>query len=86
MIEAFKVFDRDCGGDITSTELRECMTELGHKMSHQEVDEMVRMMDMYSGMGDLNHREGCFDYEEFVTLMTQHCTGGVALREQLQVP
>ena len=35
MIEAFKVFDRDMGGDITSSELRECMTQLGNKMSHQ---------------------------------------------------
>ena len=49
MIEAFKVFDRDMGGDITSTELRDCMMNLGDKMSENQVDEMIRMMDMHSG-------------------------------------
>ena len=27
------------------------------------------MMDLYSGAGDLDHREGCFDYKEFVRFM-----------------
>ena len=78
MIEAFKVFDRDMGGDITSTELRDCMMNLGDKMSEKQVDEMVRMMDMHSGTADLdkpvnkyqdNERSGEFNYAEFVEFM-----------------
>ena len=63
LIEAFKTFDRDMGGDITTTELRDCMTNYGDKMTQGQVDEMVRMMDMYSGVGDMDKREGVFEYE-----------------------
>ena len=78
MIEAFKVFDRDMGGDITSTELRDCMMNLGDKMNESQVDEMIRMMDLHSGTPDLdkqvtkyedNERSGEFNYAEFVEFM-----------------
>merc|ERR1711874_646772 len=37
--EAFKVFDRDGNGFISAAELRHVMTNLGEKLSNEEVDE-----------------------------------------------
>ncbi|CAJ0828569.1 17994_t:CDS:1, partial [Entrophospora sp. SA101] len=39
--EAFKVFDKDGNGFISAAELRHVMTNLGEKLTEQEVDEMV---------------------------------------------
>ncbi|KAG4071384.1 hypothetical protein HA402_004088 [Bradysia odoriphaga] len=60
--EAFKVFDRDGKGFITAVELRHVMTSLGEKLTDEEVDEMIRSVDV-DGDGQIN-------YEEFVTMMT----------------
>merc|ERR1712232_125692 len=61
LIEAFKVFDRDGNGFISAAELRHVMTNLGEKLSDEEVDEMVRESDV-DGDGQVN-------YEEFVKMM-----------------
>merc|ERR1719469_917167 len=58
LIEAFKVFDIDCDGFISGSELRTAMTNLGEKLSDVEVDEMIREADM-DGDGQIN-------YDEFV--------------------
>ena len=42
LIEAFKVFDRDGNGLISAAELRHVMTNLGEKLTEEEVDEMIR--------------------------------------------
>jgi Ca2+-binding EF-hand superfamily protein len=42
LIEAFKVFDRDGNGFISAAELRHVMTNLGEKLTDEEVDEMIR--------------------------------------------
>merc|ERR1712048_659867 len=42
LIEAFKAFDRDGSGFISAAELRHVMTNLGEKLTDEEVDEMVR--------------------------------------------
>merc|ERR1711924_200080 len=60
LIEAFKVFDRD-GGFISAAELRHVMTNLGEKLTDEEVDEMIRDADV-DGDGQIN-------YEEFVKMM-----------------
>lgn len=60
--EAFKVFDRDGKGFITAVELRRVMTSLGEKLTDEEVDDMIREVDV-DGDGQIN-------YEEFVMLMT----------------
>eukprot|EP00918_Siedleckia_nematoides_P002292 GHVU01005215.1.p3 GENE.GHVU01005215.1~~GHVU01005215.1.p3 ORF type:complete len:173 (+),score=34.27 GHVU01005215.1:429-947(+) len=60
LIEAFKVFDRD-GNDISAAELRHVMTNLGEKLSEDEVDEMIREADI-DGDGQIN-------YQEFVKMM-----------------
>jgi Ca2+-binding EF-hand superfamily protein len=40
--EAFKVFDKDGNGFISAAELRHVMTNLGEKLTDEEVDEMIR--------------------------------------------
>jgi len=67
LIEAFKVFDRDGNGFISAAELRHVMTNLGEKLTDEEVDEMIREADV-DGDGQIN-------YEEFVKMMM---TGGPA--------
>ena len=42
LVEAFKVFDRDGNGYISAAELRHVMTNLGEKLTEEEVDEMIR--------------------------------------------
>lgn len=60
--EAFRVFDKDGNGYISAAELRHVMTNLGEKLTDDEVDEMIREADL-DGDGTVN-------YEEFVTMMT----------------
>merc|ERR1712224_884732 len=43
--EAFKVFDKDGNGFISAAELRHVMTNLGEKLTDEEVDEMIREAD-----------------------------------------
>jgi len=59
--EAFKVFDKDGNGFISAAELRHVMTNLGEKLTDEEVDEMIREADV-DGDGQVN-------YEEFVKMM-----------------
>jgi len=62
--EAFKVFDKDGNGFISAAELRHVMTNLGEKLSDNEVDEMIREADV-DGDGQIN-------YDEFVKVSSCH--------------
>ena len=45
LVEAFEVFNRDGNGFISAAELRHVMTNLGEKLTDEEVDEMIREAD-----------------------------------------
>jgi len=62
--EAFNVFDRDRNGQISAAELRHVMTNLGEKLTDEEVDEMIKEAD-FNGDGQIN-------YEEFVKMMNNN--------------
>lgn len=51
-----------CTGFISAAELRHVMTNLGEKLSENEVDEMIREAD--------TDNDGQIDYEEFVRVST----------------
>jgi calmodulin len=61
LIEAFKVFDRDGNGVITSYELRYVMTSAGEKLSEDEIDEIIREADV--------DNDGNINYEEFLKML-----------------
>ena len=52
--EAFKVFDKDGNGYISASELRHVMTNLGEKLTDEEVDEMIKEADV-DGDGKVNY-------------------------------
>ncbi|CAB3367950.1 neo-calmodulin-like isoform X3 [Cloeon dipterum] len=60
--EAFRVFDKNNDGLISSIELRHVMTNLGEKLSDEEVDDMIKEADLDG--------DGMVNYEEFVMILT----------------
>ena len=60
LITAFKLFDRDGNGNISADELRHVMTNLGEKLTDDEVDEMIREADL-NGDGEINY-EGIYNF------------------------
>lgn len=63
IIFQFQIFDKDGNGFISAAELRHVMTNLGEKLTDEEVDEMMREADI-DGDGQVN-------YEDFVAMMTR---------------
>ena len=47
------MFDKDGNGFISAAELRHVMTNLGEKLTDEEVDEMMRVADI-DGNGKIN--------------------------------
>ena len=62
--EAFRVFDMNGNGFFSAAELKIVMSNLGEKMTDEEVNEMIREADL-DGNGQVN-------YEKFVTMMTSN--------------
>merc|ERR1712100_319988 len=54
LAEAFRVFDRDGNGFISASDLRHVMTNLGERMTDEEVEEITRAAD---GDGRINLEE-----------------------------
>ncbi|XP_063404519.1 charged multivesicular body protein 4c-like [Mytilus trossulus] len=48
IMEAFKVFDKDGKGSISMSDLRHVMTNLGEKLTDEEIEEMMREADVDS--------------------------------------
>ena len=65
--EAFRVFDKDGNGFISAAELRHVMTNLGEKLTDEEVDEMIREADI-DGDGQVNY-EGVYDNDAVVIIL-----------------
>lgn len=63
--EAFRVFDKDGNGFISAAELRHVMTNLGEKLTDEEVDEMIREADI-DGDGQVNY-EGMYNDMHILT-------------------
>jgi len=61
VIEAFKVFDRDGQGYVTSEELRKVLTDLGDAMSYEEINELIYEADPTN--------QGVVYYENFVSML-----------------
>ena len=53
--EAFHVFDQDCNGLISASELRHVMVNLGEKLTDEEINEMVKDADA-DGDGQINYQ------------------------------
>ncbi|XP_060924574.1 uncharacterized protein LOC132998844 [Limanda limanda] len=62
MREAFRLFDKDGNGYISAADLRQVMTNLGEKLTDEEVDEMI-------GEADIDE-DGQVNIAEFVQMMT----------------
>ena len=61
IIDAFKVFDKSGDGLISAVELRHVLTNLGEKLSEEEVDEMLQEANIDS--------DGNINYNDFVKMM-----------------
>ena len=61
LINAFKVFDRDGNGNISTQELKYVMSNVGETMTDEEIDMMIQEAD-----GD---RDGQINYHEFISMM-----------------
>ncbi|XP_063507950.1 calmodulin-1-like [Pongo pygmaeus] len=60
--DAFSVFEQDGHGSISAAEFHHLMTNLGEKLTDEEVDEIIREADTDS--------DGQVNYEEFIQMMT----------------
>ena len=61
IIEAFKVFDKDGNGLISSDELLHVMTSLGDNLTIEEVEDLIKDADL--------DKDGFINYAEFVKLL-----------------
>jgi calmodulin len=63
LVEAFRVFDKDGNGFISTAETRNIMFNLGESLQEEELDEIVREIDP-NGEGQVN-------YVDFVKIMLE---------------
>ncbi|KAK4238776.1 hypothetical protein C8A03DRAFT_33172 [Achaetomium macrosporum] len=61
LLNAFKVFDKDGSGTISSDELRHVLKKLGENLTDDEVEEMIKLAD--------RNGDGHIDYHEFANIM-----------------
>jgi len=61
-LEAFKDFDKDGNGLISAHEFRIVMNRLGHNLSDEQIEEMIREAD--------EDNDGFINYEEFSKMIS----------------
>ncbi|XP_062067424.1 calmodulin-like protein 3 [Lepus europaeus] len=61
--EAFRAFDLNGDGHISVEELKQVMSKLGEKLSHEELNAMIQEAD--------TDKDGKVNYEEFMHIFTQ---------------
>ncbi|KAF8154579.1 anthrax edema factor in complex with calmodulin and pyrophosphate [Crassisporium funariophilum] len=61
--EAFKVFDTDNSGKISTSELSKVMLNLGEKLSDAEIEQMIKEADL--------DNDGEISFEEFSRMMAE---------------
>lgn len=59
--DAFRVFDRAGTGMISATELRNILTNMGERLTEEEVDEILKEATIDA--------DGLINYEEFITTL-----------------
>ena len=64
VINAFRVFDKEGNGLISSAELKHIMMTIGDKMTEEEADEMVNEADI--------DEDGMINYEKFVSINSRN--------------
>ena len=60
--QAFKIFDKDGSGTISAVELRHAMTNIGEKLSDEEVEGILQDADV--------NGDGQLDFYEFSKMLT----------------
>ncbi|KAL3874519.1 hypothetical protein ACJMK2_037525 [Sinanodonta woodiana] len=60
--DVFNIFDRDGNGFICNEELKFVMTNLGEKLTDEEIGEMIKEAD--------KDKDGQISYDDFLRLMT----------------
>ncbi|KAI3378374.1 hypothetical protein SNEBB_000138 [Seison nebaliae] len=61
MTEAFRVFDNDDNGTVSTNEFRNYLMELGEKMADSEINQLIGSADP--------HNEGLIRYKDFIDLL-----------------
>lgn len=69
MLFSCRVFDKNNDGLISSTELRHVMTNLGERLSEEEVDDMIKEADS-DGDGMVNYEGRTFNIPIFFPLIS----------------
>jgi len=73
--EAFRLFDKNGDGKISSKELKDVMTQLGQKPTDKEVADMIKSVDQ--------DHNGTIEFDEFVQLMADKLSGTIDDAEML---
>ncbi len=59
--DSFKLFDRNNDGQITADDLYETLSKLGENISKEDIEEMIRTIDIDGDMA--------INYDEFIKMM-----------------